>query len=351
MLNVTGVQPMKVVLLAALSLLTIGVSYAADPAAPVTSPEQLAASNTTAFAAGREARASYEQWFASLPHGPYKDGATFWATNRSLKPTPSCATHDAPADWQAGCVSSNARLATVDFRRKAEKDYRWGWNSPRPQTIPSMAASATTTPVPTSVTSTPAATPRDDRFHAAVHREVACFTKAYRPSTDSSRDGGKSVLRLLGECGNEWDAASVVCQSDKQAVDAASCNFATSIVAQAFLFIQEGRPLPPELLAVSSSIPASVTSPPAPVANKAEVHGTPHDSNFARMAELGGGATVTDRQADSLAEIVRQSNYRCDSISAATHWVFSEGFTLHCNDLRYEYDISDKGGHWVVTVK
>jgi hypothetical protein len=29
----------------------------------------------------------------------------------------------------------------------------------------------------------------------------------------------------------------------------------------------------------------------------------------------------------------------------------SEGYTLHCNNYRYEYEIADKGGHWIVTVK
>jgi hypothetical protein len=99
----------------------------------------------------------------------------------------------------------------------------------------------------------PAALAQDDRFHAAVTRETECFTKAYRPGVDSSRDGGKSALRLLGECGREWDAASAICQSNSQGADkVGSCNLATSLI----LFIQEGRPLPPDLRGVFNNLSA-----------------------------------------------------------------------------------------------
>jgi hypothetical protein len=54
---------------------------------------------------------------------------------------------------------------------------------------------------------------------------------------------------------------------------------------------------------------------------------------------------------DALAILVKNSTYRCDSISAVSAWLFSRGFTLVCNHFSYEYDIADKGGHWIVTVK
>ncbi len=52
-----------------------------------------------------------------------------------------------------------------------------------------------------------------------------------------------------------------------------------------------------------------------------------------------------------MAAMVRLYDYRCDSISSAQPWVLSHGFTLVCNRFRYEYEIQDKGGHWIVTVK
>ena len=90
-------------------------------------PDQQAALTTSAYAEGRQDRVNYEQWYASLPEGAYRDGATFWAGNRSLKQPPSCAS-TIPA-WQAGCIEARGRLAPVDVRRHAEKDYWFGWNS------------------------------------------------------------------------------------------------------------------------------------------------------------------------------------------------------------------------------
>lgn len=99
----------------------------AAPVAPMSAAQQ-ASTQTVGYAEGRQARLAYEQWFAGLVESPFTDGATFWAGNRSLTPMPTC--ERAPnAEWHAGCVASRARLATVDLRRKSEKDYWWGWNS------------------------------------------------------------------------------------------------------------------------------------------------------------------------------------------------------------------------------
>ena len=97
-----------------------------DTTAASPNPDQVAASHTQAYADGRRDRIAYEQWFASLPEGSYRDGVTFWAGNRNTKPTPSCS---AGPVWQQGCVDARARLTGIDVRRKTEKDYWWGWNS------------------------------------------------------------------------------------------------------------------------------------------------------------------------------------------------------------------------------
>ena len=52
-----------------------------------------------------------------------------------------------------------------------------------------------------------------------------------------------------------------------------------------------------------------------------------------------------------MAAMVRLYGYRCDSISSAREWLLSYGYTLNCNGFRYEYELRDKGGNWVVTVK
>jgi len=92
-------------------------------------PGQQAASTTTAYAEGRQARIDYERWFASVPEGPYRDGVVFWASNRSLKVPPSCAQPRSIQEWQLGCADARIRLALIDPRRNAEKNYWWGWNS------------------------------------------------------------------------------------------------------------------------------------------------------------------------------------------------------------------------------
>jgi hypothetical protein len=113
---------------------TAPIQPAPDPTSPpvvpgTLSPEQQAASATTAYAEGRQARIDYEGWFASLPAGPYRDGALFWAGNRSLKVPPSCVPTGSTQDWQQGCFAARGWLAIVDPRRKSEKNYWWGWNS------------------------------------------------------------------------------------------------------------------------------------------------------------------------------------------------------------------------------
>ena len=86
-------------------------------------------STTVGYAEGRQARLIYEQWFAALPEGSFRDGVLFWANNRSLRPPPSCASQGGGEAWQQGCVEGRGRLATIDFRRKTDKDFWWGWNS------------------------------------------------------------------------------------------------------------------------------------------------------------------------------------------------------------------------------
>jgi len=55
--------------------------------------------------------------------------------------------------------------------------------------------------------------------------------------------------------------------------------------------------------------------------------------------------------ADSASALIRVSGYRCDSVSSIQRWVFSEGFSVVCNDFRYKYEIEDRGGRWTVTLQ
>ena len=85
------------------------------------------------FDQGLADRRNWEMWFAATD-GAYQQGAEFWAGERSRPhPTP-CHGQSAFADsdkatWEAGCLAAQSRLEPSDKRRKADPDYRRGWNS------------------------------------------------------------------------------------------------------------------------------------------------------------------------------------------------------------------------------
>jgi hypothetical protein len=54
---------------------------------------------------------------------------------------------------------------------------------------------------------------------------------------------------------------------------------------------------------------------------------------------------------DELTDFVKANTYRCDSISAVSSFFSGGGYKLQCNHYRYKYEIADKGGNWIVTVK
>lgn len=95
---------------------------------PSATPPPMSAS----YDAGRRARITYESWFNGLVDGPFKEGAQFWAANRSIKPAPDCRPQGHVAvqsDWASGCSEAQKLLAPADLRHKSDPDFRWGWNS------------------------------------------------------------------------------------------------------------------------------------------------------------------------------------------------------------------------------
>ncbi|MBZ7566645.1 lysozyme inhibitor LprI family protein [Klebsiella grimontii] len=53
---------------------------------------------------------------------------------------------------------------------------------------------------------------------------------------------------------------------------------------------------------------------------------------------------------DTLVGFVRQSSYKCDSVSSFIPMVSSNGFTLACNKFSYKYEIKNNGGNVSVSV-
>lgn len=52
-----------------------------------------------------------------------------------------------------------------------------------------------------------------------------------------------------------------------------------------------------------------------------------------------------------LANYVEARGYSCKTISAVTPFAFSRGFHVYCHQWQYHYEVEDKGGNWIVTVK
>lgn len=90
-----------------------------------------------------------------------------------------------------------------------------------------------------------------------------------------------------------------------------------------------------------------VASSPAPAAQAPAISRTPIEKD----AVLYGNSKEDLVLIDKLADFVKTNDFRCNSVSAARPAIFSGGFVLTCNQFRYTYDIQDKGGHWVVTVR
>ncbi|MFU0948655.1 lysozyme inhibitor LprI family protein [Kluyvera ascorbata] len=53
---------------------------------------------------------------------------------------------------------------------------------------------------------------------------------------------------------------------------------------------------------------------------------------------------------DTLVGFVRQSSYKCDSVSSFTPMIMSNGFNLSCNRFSYKYEIKNNGGNISVAV-
>lgn len=93
---------------------------------PAELPSAQTQGETSAFVAGLADRTAWEIWLQGLS-APGRAGAEFWATQRSLPRPAACSSTDAV--FQDACETAQRRLSPTDARRRAEPDYRQGWNS------------------------------------------------------------------------------------------------------------------------------------------------------------------------------------------------------------------------------
>jgi len=86
----------------------------------------LAHADSDQYNRGYQDGIAWRQWAGSLTDDMH-DGAGFWAGERS-NPNPESCFQGTP-DFQAGCRAAKARLTTPDILRKAQPDYKAGWNA------------------------------------------------------------------------------------------------------------------------------------------------------------------------------------------------------------------------------
>jgi hypothetical protein len=103
---------------------------AGKPSGPTIVPATTDAATTTSasFQDGATDRLAWETWFNGLS-GEERDGAYYWAAQRSLKTPGGC--DRLGGAGQVGCAEAKTRLSLSDARRKNDPDYKAGWNSIR----------------------------------------------------------------------------------------------------------------------------------------------------------------------------------------------------------------------------
>lgn len=91
---------------------------------------QVYAQTTGEYLAGVRDRTEYESWFAAIT-GNYKTGVEFWVNHRSKPREAKCFSQGMTPDseWMHGCLTAQQRMTPWDARRKADSEYRLGWNS------------------------------------------------------------------------------------------------------------------------------------------------------------------------------------------------------------------------------
>ncbi len=167
-------------------------------------PPQANPPASSAFDAGLADRRVTEQWFASLS-GDFKTGASFWAGQRSSPKPGTCYASDGSSTgaWTEGCLAAWRHFAPTDVRRKAEPEYRLGWNSftgleqipPPPPSIVSMPAQ-TNIPGPTAAQGQMPYTPPSPTINVDIEVTALGGGKPIIVGKTNLPDGFQAILSL-----------------------------------------------------------------------------------------------------------------------------------------------------------
>src|ERR1700722_2227435 len=107
-------------------------------AAPVADPQ------APSYQQGSHDRDRWAGWYSNIS-GDFKEGATYWSSQRSLKQPTLC--HDPTNSlhslaWLTGCDTAYRFLTPVDYKRHTDPQYWFGWNKAQP---PSPVVTVTST--------------------------------------------------------------------------------------------------------------------------------------------------------------------------------------------------------------
>lgn len=88
--------------------------------------------NDPSYRLGSNDRDSWESLYGSY-YGSTREGANWWASNRSLQNHPACEdVWNGDYEWLNGCRSARQQLTRSDFMRKSDPQYWNGWNKKLP---------------------------------------------------------------------------------------------------------------------------------------------------------------------------------------------------------------------------
>lgn len=60
---------------------------------------------------------------------------------------------------------------------------------------------------------------------------------------------------------------------------------------------------------------------------------------------------ISSEGVTAAATLIRARGYSCRTVSSMQRFLWSTGFNVCCQQFRYCYELADKGGNWIVTVK
>jgi hypothetical protein len=118
----------------------VGAEQGAELGSDISAPAAV-----SSYDEGLKDRTDWEQWLAGLS-GPFRSGAFWWSGQRSLQQPGVCNGPDSfgNLEFAAGCEAARVRLTPTDLKRKANPDYRRGWNSYSTETPPLPQATGLT---------------------------------------------------------------------------------------------------------------------------------------------------------------------------------------------------------------